>query len=163
MFNHIQTLFDYNYWAHRLVWDKCIMALTDEQFTRSLNYSIGSIHQQVVHVMSAEWMWFTRLQGDSPTVMLAPEAFPTRADVRAKWDDIETWVREYVNGLTAEALATSSTYRTMAGVEYTQNVAETLLHVVNHGTDHRAQILAMLHGMGVPTVAQDLLFYMRSR
>jgi len=42
-------------------------------------------------------------------------------------------------------------------------VAETLLHVVNHGTDHRAQILAMLHGMGAPTVAQDLLFYMRSR
>ena len=34
-----------------------------------------------------------------------------------------------------------------------------LLHVANHGTDHRAQILRVLHDLGVQTTSQDLIFY----
>ncbi|MBE2271224.1 MAG: hypothetical protein IAE80_23520, partial [Anaerolinea sp.] len=34
-----------------------------------------------------------------------------------------------------------------------------MLHVVNHGTDHRAQVLAMLHSLGAPTFAQDMVFH----
>jgi uncharacterized damage-inducible protein DinB len=36
---------------------------------------------------------------------------------------------------------------------------QVLLHVVNHGTDHRAQLLRILHDMGVKTKAQDFIFY----
>jgi uncharacterized damage-inducible protein DinB len=35
-----------------------------------------------------------------------------------------------------------------------------LAHVVNHGTDHRGQILATLHGLGAPTVEQDMMFFL---
>jgi uncharacterized damage-inducible protein DinB len=37
------------------------------------------------------------------------------------------------------------------------------LHVINHGTDHRAQILAMLNQLGGETVEQDLIFYLREK
>ena len=37
---------------------------------------------------------------------------------------------------------------------------EVLLHMVNHGTDHRAQILARLHELGAETVEQDLMLYL---
>jgi uncharacterized damage-inducible protein DinB len=33
-----------------------------------------------------------------------------------------------------------------------------LLHVANHGTDHRAQLLRLLNDLGVRTVAQDDIF-----
>ena len=36
---------------------------------------------------------------------------------------------------------------------------QVLLHVVNHGTDHRAQALRLLHDMGVETTSQDYIFY----
>jgi uncharacterized damage-inducible protein DinB len=36
---------------------------------------------------------------------------------------------------------------------------QVLLHVVNHGTDHRAQALRMLNDLGVKTVSQDYIFY----
>jgi uncharacterized damage-inducible protein DinB len=36
-----------------------------------------------------------------------------------------------------------------------------LLHVVNHGTDHRAQILGMIDRMDGPTIEQDLIFFLR--
>jgi uncharacterized damage-inducible protein DinB len=38
-------------------------------------------------------------------------------------------------------------------------VWQVLLHVVNHGTDHRAQVLRILHDFGAPTTAQDYIFY----
>ena len=34
-----------------------------------------------------------------------------------------------------------------------------LLHVANHGTDHRAQLLRLLNDMGVQTKPQDYIFY----
>ena len=40
---------------------------------------------------------------------------------------------------------------------------EVLIHVVNHGTDHRAQILARLHELGAPTLEQDLMLYLWER
>ena len=36
---------------------------------------------------------------------------------------------------------------------------QVLLHAVNHGTDHRAQMLRSLHDLGVKTVSQDYIFY----
>lgn len=36
---------------------------------------------------------------------------------------------------------------------------QVLLHVVNHATDHRAQLLRILHDLGVKTGPQDYIFY----
>jgi uncharacterized damage-inducible protein DinB len=38
-------------------------------------------------------------------------------------------------------------------------VWQVLLHVVNHGTDHRAQLLRQLNDLGVKTISQDYIFY----
>ena len=49
----LQLMFDYHYQAHHRVWN-CIVQLTDEQFQQDLNYSIGSLHRQCVHVLGVE-------------------------------------------------------------------------------------------------------------
>jgi uncharacterized damage-inducible protein DinB len=36
---------------------------------------------------------------------------------------------------------------------------QVLLHVVTHGTDHRAQLLRLLNDLGVKTEYQDYIFY----
>ena len=36
---------------------------------------------------------------------------------------------------------------------------QVLLHVVNHGTDHRAQLLRVLNDLGVKTTSQDYILY----
>ena len=38
-------------------------------------------------------------------------------------------------------------------------VWQVLLHVVNHATDHRAQLLRLLNDLGVKTTSQDYIFY----
>jgi uncharacterized damage-inducible protein DinB len=159
--DHIKMLYDYHYWACRLVWDTSIMALTEAQFTQPLEYSMGSMHNQVVHMMSAEWIWFSRLRDSSPIAMLSPDDYPTREAIRAKWDEVEAEVRGYINALDESVFEATFSYKTMKGEPFTNKVIDILLHVVNHGTDHRAQILAMMHGMGAPTTAQDVIYYLR--
>ena len=36
---------------------------------------------------------------------------------------------------------------------------QVLVHLVNHGTDHRAQMLRILHDLGAPTFDQDFVLY----
>lgn len=60
MIDFVQTMWNYNYWAHHKLWD-CIQTISDADFVKPVPYSIGSIHIQVVHVMWAENVWYERL------------------------------------------------------------------------------------------------------
>jgi uncharacterized damage-inducible protein DinB len=139
------------------------MKLSDAQFGRHFDYSIGSVHAQVVHVMAAEEIWYFRLRGESLASMRKPEDFETRPKIRAKWDLIERDFRSYVNNLTDSDLLKTVSYRTTNGRSTGDALAGILLHVCNHGTDHRAQILGLLHQLGAETVDQDLIAYMREQ
>lgn len=158
--DYIRTIFEYNAWAHRQVWD-CIMQLSEDQFVQDLDYSIGSIRNQVVHVMSVDRRWFARVAGTEASPRLNAEDFPTRAAVRAQWDEIEAQNRAIVLSLNDEALDRIITYDLPhRGGLKNDTVWQIIAHVVNHGTDHRAQILAMLHHLGAPTIEQDMMGYL---
>lgn len=161
MIDHIRMLFDYTYWAHRQVW-QVVLELTHDQFTHPVEYSIGSVHKQLVHTMSAEWVWLQRIQGQAPS-LFDPTDYPTRDAIRAQWDEIEAAVRAYLARLTDEEMQRSVRVTTSRGDQYAHRVGEILLHVANHATDHRAQTLALLFGLGYDTPPQDLIFYLREQ
>ena len=146
---HIRTLYDHHISTNRRLWDSSIMTLSDEQFTRPLDYSVGSIRHQCVHLMSIDERWFSGLRGEPLPDFLDPLKFPTRAAVRAYWDIVETRMTDYLSRLTDE---------TLDGLMNEIPVWAVLQHVALHGADHRAQMLAMLHGMGAPTFAQDFIY-----
>ncbi len=146
-----RQLYDYHFTVNRRIWDKCIMGLSDEQFERELHYSIGSIHNQMVHMMSVDDRWFSGLRGVALPDFLNPADYPDRAAVRDYWDGVEGRMRDYVAALTDELLLTPLN---------DLKVWQVLTHVINHGTDHRAQVLAMLNAMDVKTFPQDLIFHL---
>ena len=47
----------------------------------------------------------------------------------------------------------------LAGEDKDLRVWQVLLHVVNHGTDHRAQLLRLLNDLGLETTSQDYIFF----
>jgi uncharacterized damage-inducible protein DinB len=157
--DYFRRLFDYNYWAHRRVWE-CVEALTESQFTQPCDYSIGSIHDQVVHTMAAEWLWLSRVNGVSPDSLFATADYPTRAAVRAKWDEVEAGWRSFVKPLQDKQLDDVVEYVSLTGkaTRYSP-LWEMLTQILNHGTDHRAQTLALIHQVGGKTVEQDFIFY----
>ncbi len=65
-------------------------------------------------------------------------------------------MRAYLTGLRDEMLFTKPF---PPGEDEVLVVWQVLIHVVNHGTDHRAQILRLLNDLGFTTGPQDYIFY----
>jgi uncharacterized damage-inducible protein DinB len=151
----LRHFFGYHFAENRTVWDRYISQLSDAQFTQPAAYSIGSVRDQIVHIMSADNTWFCGLRGLAIPDFLDPAAFSDRALLRAFWDELEAMMRAYLDALTDAMLPT----KPLEGEDANLTVWQVLLHVVNHGTDHRAQLLRTLNDLGVKTVSQDYIFY----
>jgi uncharacterized damage-inducible protein DinB len=156
----VRTLYEYNQWAHERVW-ACIQMLDDAQFTRPFEYSLGSVRDQIVHVMSVDARWFARLAGDSLMPHLQAVDYGTVAAARVPWQVTALRNREIMDSLTDGQLEEEIAYdMPRYGGPKRSTRWQIVAHVVNHGTDHRGQILGLLHQLGAPTVEQDLMFYL---
>lgn len=145
-----RNLYEYHFDSNRKIWERCIVPLTDNAFKQKVNYSVGSIRNQTVHMMNVDERWFCGLRGVEIPPFINPTTYKTREAIREKWDEVETMMRAYLSTLTDEDL--KQTFEKWT-------VWQTLFHVVNHGTDHRAQLLSALHTAGAATFAQDYFFF----
>jgi uncharacterized damage-inducible protein DinB len=148
--------YEYHFTENRNIWDQYVTPLSQELFTQEVGYSHGSVRNQIVHLMSVDDTWFSPLRGAELPETLDPAQFEDRQTIRAHWDRVERQMRDYLAGLRDDMLFT----RPFAeGEDKDLILWQVLLHVVNHGTDHRAQLLRLLNDLGVKTVSQDYIFF----
>ncbi len=165
MLDHLRLLYGYNEWANRRVLDTA-ERLTPERLHTVGNASFGSIHATLVHTMSAQWMWLMRWNGTSPAGPLDPATFPDLAAVRTRWAEIEADTRAFVAALEPEgenSPARVVVYRNSQGIAGSQPLWQLMLHQVNHGTQHRSEVAAMLTQFGHSPGELDLIGYIRER
>ena len=155
----IQQKLAYTRWAHERVW-ACIMSLSHDQFDQPLDYSVGSIKHQVVHTMWAEETWLCRMQGVAGPAYTAAD-FADRAAIQQHWLEVQQRLTEFADGLTDHDFDKVISYSRGAGQQQGEAVWQMLTQIINHGTDHRAQMLAMMHTLGAETVAQDYIYHVR--
>ena len=150
----VRTMVAYNDTLHRQMWES-IFQVNEELFTASIEYSLGSIRNQMVHMAAVDGRWTRGLKGLPDARSYNPHAddYPTAGSVFALWDPIAREFCDLVNGMDEEALT---------GVPNGMNEPawQVIFHVVNHGTDHRAQVLRVLHDIGAPTFNQDLIIHL---
>lgn len=160
----IKAIFDYNFWAFDRVWD-CISQVSDEQFIEEFDYSSGSIRNIVVHIMSGNQNWMSRLQGTEMPQRLVFEDYDSLSKTKAKWDELQKEFLDHLNSIDQDQLDATVEWELLSqGLKSTSSRGEILLHLANHGTDHRAQILAILHHhFHVKTVEQDMIYYLAER
>jgi uncharacterized damage-inducible protein DinB len=149
--------YDYHFTENRKLWDSYVTSLSLEHFTQPVSYSHGSVRDQIVHLMSAEEVWFSELRGVEPAEPFPPADFDDRNNIRVHWDTIEQGMRAYLAELQDDMLFSQPILEPEE--DKALLVWQVLLHVVNHGTDHRAQLLRLLNDMGVETLYQDYIFY----
>lgn len=149
--------YNYHFEENRKLWDRYVMQLSHEQFTQDVNYSVGSIRNHIVHLMSVDEVWFSELRGVEPSEPFPSANVDDRKIIRTHWDSVEHRMREYLAALRDDMLLDTPIEEPQEDKDLI--VWQVLLHVVNHGTDHRAQLLRLLHDAGVTTAPQDYIFY----
>ena len=152
--------FDYHFAENREIWDSYIVALPQEQFIQNIDYSIGSVRNHLIHLMNVDEAWFSGLRGVQEPEFLDATTTNNRDIIRAHGDRVENNVRDYLANLQDDMLFTNP----LADEEDKDLVLwQVLLHIINHGTDHRAQVLRLLNDLGVKTAPQDYVFYLYDR
>jgi len=148
--------YNYHFSENHIVWEH-VASLSHEQFTQAVDYSHGSVRDQILHLIDAEQVWFSELRDVRPLEPPAPSAVDDRQAIRAFWDSVEQNIRAYLIELQDDMLFTKPIKE--PDEDQVLFVWQVLLHVANHATDHRAQLLRVLHDLGVETKSQDYIFY----
>jgi uncharacterized damage-inducible protein DinB len=154
--NAFRHFYEYHFTENRKIWDRYVTSLSHEQFTQHVDYSHGSVRDQIVHLMSADDYWFSGLRSIKRPEELNPADLDDREIIRAHWDKVEQTMRDYLAKLRDDMLFEKPF---TDGEDPDLMLWQALLHVANHGTDHRAQILRLLNDLGIKTTSQDYIFY----
>jgi uncharacterized damage-inducible protein DinB len=154
----VAALFRYDSWANELLLD-AVSRLTREEFTRDLKNSFGSIRDTLVHVVWAEWIWLERWKGASPAIQFSPADFPDVERLRTRFREVAAERDAFLRGLAGEALLQILEYRNLKEESWRYPLWQQLLHVVNHSTYHRGQVVTMLRQLGAVPPATDFLVY----
>ena len=159
----IQTLYDYNYWAHHRILD-VVALLTHEQFTKNLASSHGGLHGTMFHAMGAEEIWLKRWKGVSPVSFGRAEDFPDFQALRSHWESVEREMMAFVRDLKSDKdVERIITYKDLKGNEYAQPLHQLMQHLVNHSSYHRGQVVAMLRQVGAKPVGTDMVAFFREK
>ena len=159
----IHLLFRYNTWAKARILNAAD-GLSDEQFVAPAPFPHGGIRGTLVHALFAEWIWRNRWEGASPAVRLREADFPTFASLRARWEQEDKNLQVFLETLTDERLNAPFEYQTTRGEPMREPVLwPVMVHVVNHGTQHRAEAAALLTDLGRSPGDIDLIVFLREQ
>jgi uncharacterized damage-inducible protein DinB len=157
----LTRLLDYHYWARDRMLD-AVRPISAEQWSRDLGNSFKSLHHTILHTYSAEWVWYERWQGQSPTTPLNPDHYPDLGSIESAWKTMEGHMRSFLSSLGEAGLAREFHYRLFNGTEGKAVFWQMLQHVINHASYHRGQVTTLLRQLGAaPPKSEDLIAYYR--
>ena len=153
----------YNIWANQRMTD-CISNLSDEQINKEINSSFKSIYATLLHMLDAENIWWQRIklqeQIDVPSLNFKGSVLELASSLMKQ---SKQW-KEWVDLVTDAALEHEFIYRNTKKEQFKQPVCEVLLHLFNHQSYHRGQLITMFRQVGLEQVPNtDLIAFLRKK
>ncbi|MFB2551146.1 DinB family protein [Ensifer soli] len=163
MIEHFRMFAAYNIWANRRVYGAAA-ALDDRAYRQEAGAFFGSLHRTLNHLLVADRVWMRRFTGSGPQPQALDEILHEDfAGLEAARDAEDARIRDWIDGLAAEALDAPFTYSPISSPAIiTQRLGAALSHMFNHQTHHRGQCHAILTGIGGPSLVLDLVYFLRA-
>ncbi|MBV8818358.1 MAG: DinB family protein [Acidobacteriaceae bacterium] len=151
---------EYTAWASNLVLDACAQ-LPEDVSSRDLQASHGGLTSTLRHIYLADFAWFHRL---AQKPFSRPQPFePGLDELRQQWTALHTQLRDLVAAFSDAEIAETLPYTSFKGEAQAAPRWQMVLHLVNHATLHRGQVMSMLRQLGHVPPATDLIFFYRSQ
>jgi uncharacterized damage-inducible protein DinB len=148
----LQRHIRYNNWASQLLMT-AIRALPAGALEKPTGISHHSILGTMAHLQFADWIWYTRVAEPMPKPLETLEV------LEREWPDLQQRWERFCDGLSDDDLARPIAYRSIRGYDAVATVEQVVMHLVNHGTLHRGQVMGMIRQLGITPPGTDLLHY----
>ena len=157
----IKLYYEYNEWANKRILDAA-ERVSLEQLTAPNEFGWGNLRGALVHIFDAEYGWFSFLFEREDEGVQDPENFADIAALRERWERQNEITRQCLDTLKDEDLLRIHKSE-RDGTTYNWILWQVLVHVVNHGTQHRAECAALLTGFGHSPGDMDFTLFLRQR
>jgi uncharacterized damage-inducible protein DinB len=140
----LTTLFSHHLWANLRLLERCA-ELTPEQRDATAIGAYGSIHDTLQHIVTSEQSYFSRISTgkryDRPEDALPMTITEMVDSVRTTGSGLIEWAPKVQAGDTVQIDWDGTPRDVPKSIILTQ--------VINHATEHRAQIMVMLTQLGI--------------
>jgi uncharacterized damage-inducible protein DinB len=156
------TLYEYNNWANGRILSAAAQ-VSQDQLTAAGTHSLGSLHSILLHALDTEYGWRMLCQHSQLTSALSAADFPSFQALEQRWQEEQAAMRAYLVGLGDDDLPGLVRYTTDSGEKRERVLWHCLLHVVNHGTQHRSEAAALLTEYGHSPGDLDFTVFLNER
>ena len=154
---------DYHLSANRIL-GEFISGLDPQFHTRVVAGSFPSLHKTLQHMWDADGIWWQRMHGVKNTERYGSGFTGDTSELLPHLLSLdEQWVN-YTSLLDMNQLQSEFHYSNTKGEPFVQPLYQILLHLFNHGTYHRGQLVTMMRAMeitGIP--ATDFVHLTRTK
>jgi uncharacterized damage-inducible protein DinB len=142
----LRRLFEHAAWANASV----VAALENQDVA-------DDIVELFAHVLGAEEIWLSRLQGRQAALAVWPAL--AKGELRAAATANAARYQAYLDSLSPDDVAREVAYVNSAGEAFRTAIGDILTHVAMHGSYHRGQVaLRMRRDGGVPAPTDFIAF-----
>jgi uncharacterized damage-inducible protein DinB len=150
----------YNVWANKQVTD-WLLNLTPAQYTRELVSSFTSIEKTTVHIAGAEKIWHERWLGIKEP-FLQDNFNGDKQSLFTLWQNASLAIQDFVFKIDEKELNNNFSFLRLNGEQLSNGFADSILHVLNHSTYHRGQLVTMLRQVNFTAVSStDFITFCR--
>ncbi|GAB4091181.1 DinB family protein [Flaviaesturariibacter terrae] len=151
----------YHAWANDQLL-QVMQSMPEEQWTREVPSSFPSLRKTLLHVLDAESIWWQRMQLQEKIVRPSDNfGGDGVAIAQALRKTDQQWL-EFVQKAGEHVFTHEFIYADLRKQQQKSMVSNVLLHLFNHGTYHRGQVVTMLRQLGVTTIpATDYILWTR--
>lgn len=151
----------YDYWASEIILSS-ILDLSEEQQNREMVSSFPSIQKTCLHIWDASSIWWQRVQLHNTILVPSLSFHPGMKDIAngllSQGEQWKIWLKEKE----ATAFGEKVPYKNSRGESFSQPLQDILLHLFNHGTYHRGQLVTLLRQAGVAKIpSTDFIVFTR--
>lgn len=152
----------YNIWASQKIID-IILSLPEEKQMAEMPSSYNSLYKTVLHIWDAESIWWQRMKLQERIDVPSQNFKGTMKElVDGLMQQSKRW-EEWIMNASDLSIEHVFQYKTLSKEQFKQPTWQMLLHVFNHGTYHRGQLINMLRQSGVQKLpATDFIIWARN-
>jgi uncharacterized damage-inducible protein DinB len=154
----VRGLLAYTIWADRQVL-QALAELSEEDLHRETGTSFGSVLGTMAHILGAEQLWLSRFLGVPLQQLPSVEDFSSYDLLRSSFEDFWPQLEVFLASLTPEQMQEDFRWTNSRGEVHEAPLRQLLLHVVNHSTYHRGQVVAQLRQLGRRPPSTDLAYW----
>jgi uncharacterized damage-inducible protein DinB len=153
----------YNQWANqRLV--ELINTLDEGKQHQPLVSSFSNLFDTLLHMWNAESAWWQRVKLQERVVVPSETFKGNMLELTLQYQQQNRLWVEWTNNATDVAIEHVIQYYNSKKEYFKQPVWQIMMHVFNHSTYHRGQLVTMLRQLGVEKIPQlDLILFSRNK